>query len=309
MINTKNISLSELLRDFNAGLNKTAGEDCPPGAPCPPGAAPAPAPAGAPAPVAGEELCPECMSNPCICEDEDGDASPEDMIQAAVAAKTKQDEAVDATKALRDMADEYIDNHDQAIAKEAAVFGELFAKSACEAMNRYSYPMDMPTADEYSMFKQACDNAYTFALGKIAEEAAAANDDDDDDEEDENLSAAVRDAAAAARALAEKKKKESKEKDEEEATPEEMGDAAQGAYDETMAQMQGAPAQGAPAPAPADPQAAAQGAYNEAMAQMQPAAAPAAPQMAAASQNAYDQAMAQMQAQQPQPQAAPYPQQ
>lgn len=305
MINTKNISLSELLRDFNAGLSKTAGEDCPPGAICDPAAAPAaPGAPAAPATPAGEELCPDCMSNPCICEGEgEGDASPEDMIQAAVAAKTKQDEAVDATKALRDLADEYIGNHDQAIAKEAAVFGEIFAKSACEAMNRYNTPVETYAVDEYSMFKQACDNAYTFALGKIAEEAAAAP-----DEEDENLSAAVRDAAAAARALAEKKKRESREK---EATKEEMSDAAQGAYDETMAQMQGAPA---PAPVPADPQAAAQGAYDEAMAQMQPGApapapvpAPVDPQAAAASQNAYDQAMAQMQAQQPQ--AVPYPQQ
>lgn len=297
MINTKNISLSELLRDFNAGLNKTAGEDCLPGAVCPPNMPVAPAAAPAPAaPAEGEELCPDCMSNPCICEDDDeGDASPEDMIQAAVAAKTKQDEAVDATKALRDMADEYIDNHDQAIAKEAAVFGELFAKSACEAMNRYSTPVEEYTVNDYNMFKQACDSAYAYTLNKLAEEAV-----EDDDEEDENLSAAVRDAAAAARALAEKKKKESKD---EGASPEEMQDAAGGAYDEAMAQMQGG------APAPADPQAAAQGAYNEAMAQMQPAAAPApvAPQMVAASQNAYDQAMAQMQAQQPQ--AMPYPQQ
>lgn len=295
MINTKNISLSELLRDFNAGLSKTAGDE---------GAMPAPAPAAMPAPAAtpaegtGEELCPECMSNPCICEGEgEGteDASPEDMIQAAVAAKSKQDEAVDATKALRDMADEYIDNHDTAIAKEAAVFGELFAKSACEAMQRYNEP-----AVDYNMFKQACDSAYEYALTKIAEEAAAAA--DESSEEDENLSAAVRDAAAAARALAEKKKKE-KPSDGEGASPEEMGDAAQGAYDEAMAQMQpGAPA---PAPAPADPQAAAQGAYDEAMAQMQgapvaPAPAPVDPQMAAVSQNAYDQAMMQMQAQQPQ---------
>ena len=297
MINTKNISLSELLRDFNAGLSKTAGEECPPGTVCPPDmpAAPAAAAAAAGAPAEGEELCPECMSNPCICEGEgEGDASPEDMIQAAVAAKTKQDEAVDATKALRDMADEYIDNHDQAIAKEAAVFGEIFAKSACEAMNRYSTPAETYTANDYSMFKQACDEAYAYALNKLAEEAAAS------DEEDENLSAAVRDAAAAARALAEKKKKESKE---EAASPEEMQDAAGGAYDEAMAQMQGAPA---PAPE-GDPQAAAQGAYDEAMAQMQPAPAPVDPQAAAASQNAYDQAMAQMQAQQPQ--AMPYPQQ
>ena len=286
MINTKNISLSELLRDFNAGLNKTAGADCPPGVVCQPDTV-----SVVPTtPAEGEELCPECMSNPCICEGEgEEDATPEDMLQAAVAAKTKQDEAVDATKALRDMADEYIDNHDQAIAKEAAVFGELFAKSACEAMNRYNN-MDQ----DYSMFKQACSSAYEYTLNKLAEDA-----------ESSNLSDAVRDVAAATRALAERKADpdadtEQVAQDAYDETMAQLGDAgaagdeqtaaAQGAYNEAMAQMQQQPS------AEATAQAAAQGAYNEAMAQMQQGGPQGDTQAAAAaSQNAYDQAMSQLQ--------------
>ena len=287
MINTKNISLSELLRDFNAGMGKYAEEDCPPGAVCAPVAAPA----------GKEALCPNCMSNPCICEEPEGEESPDpsEMVQAAATAKAKQDEAVDAAKELRDMADAYIEDHDKAIAKEAEVFGEMFAKSACEAMQYYSNPTqvnDYMPAD-YPMFKQACDTAYAYTMNKLAEGEVPA-DEADEDEDDADLAEAVRDAAAAARALAEHKAK--KAKDKEKASDDERAEAAQGAYDEAMAQMQ-------PAPATPDEQAAAaQGAYNETMAQMQPAPAPADAQ-AAASQNAYDQAMAQMQAQQD-PQAA-----
>lgn len=282
MINTKNISLSELLRDFNAGMGKYAGEGCPPGMVCDPAAAP----------VDKEALCSDCMSNPCICEEPES-PDPSEMVQAAATAKAKQDEAVDAAKELRDMANAYIEDHDKAIAKEAEVFGELFAKSACEAMQRYSEPVQvnnsMPT--DYPIFKQACDTAYAYTMNKLAEGELPA---EDEEEDESDLAEAVRDAAAAARALAEHKAK--KAKDKAKASDAERAEAAQGAYDEAMAQMQGAPA-------PADEQAAAaQGAYNEAMAQMQPQADPNA--QAAASQNAYDQAMAQMQAQQQDPQMA-----
>lgn len=291
MINTKNISLSELLRDFNAGMGKYAGEDCPPGMVCDTAAAPA----------GKEALCPDCMSNPCICEEPEG-SDPDDMVQAAVQAKAKQDEAVDAAKELRDMADAYIEDHDKAIAKEAEVFGTLFAKSACEAMQRYSEPVQVNNSmpADYPMFKQACDTAYAYTMNKLAEgELPAAADDSADEEDESDLAEAVRDAAAAARALAEHKAKKAKEKEKERASDDERAEAAQGAYDEAMAQMQG----GAPA-TPEEQAAAAQGAYNEAMAQMQPAPAPApVDAQAAASQNAYDQAMAQMQAQQD-PQAA-----
>ena len=291
MINTKNISLSELLRDFNAGMGKYAGEDCPPGMVCDPAAAPA----------GKEALCPDCMSNPCICEEPEGEGSdPDDMVQAAVQAKAKQDEAVDAAKELRDMADAYIEDHDKAIAKEAEVFGELFAKSACEAMQRYSEPVQVNNNNsmpaDYPIFKQACDTAYAYTMNKLAEGELPAADDSADEEDEADLAEAVRDAAAAARALAEHKAKKAKDKEKEKASDDERAEAAQGAYDEAMAQMH-------PTPATPDEQAAAaQGAYNETMAQMQPAPAPADAQ-AAASQNAYDQAMAQMQAQQD-PQAA-----
>lgn len=275
MINTKNISLSELLRDFNAGLGKTAEEEVPPVEP-----------------AEGEALCQECMSNPCICEPEtepssDTEPTPEDMMQAAAVAKNKQDEAVDATKALRDMADEYIDSHDQAIAKEAAVFGEMFAKSACEAMNNYN-----TTEQDYYMLKQACSSAYEYTLSKLAEDADTSS-----------LSDAVRDVAAATRALAEKKVDDSdkeqaaqdaydetmaqiNDSDQPEVDPE-QAQAAQDAYNEAMAQVS------QQQPADATAQAAAQGAYNEAMAQMQQASPQGDTQ--AASQNAYDQAMAQLQ--------------
>ena len=118
MITAKTISLSDLLRDFTSGLNKQA-EDAP--------VAPvAPEAASVSTPV--PEVCPECGQSPCVCQ-----AAPSEtdaMQEAAATVDQKQNEAVDAAKVLKNMADEYIAKHDNAIAKEAEVFGEIFAQEA-----------------------------------------------------------------------------------------------------------------------------------------------------------------------------------
>ena len=259
MITNKTISLSDLLRDFNAGLNKQA-ED----------AAPAP------------EVCPQCGQSPCVCE---APSETDAMQEAAATVDQKQNEAVDAAKVLKNMADEYIAKHDNAIAKEAEVFGEIFAQSAYETMRKqaaaegaYNNTMDYFEADNddneslQKRAEEAYEQAYRYTLCKIAaEEAYAAA------SPEAAAAQAVSDSASAAKALVEHLTNKGGTNPEAAA-----GAAAAQAYQETMNQLGG----GAQ-PAEDEQAAAAQAAYDEAAAQMQ--AAPA--------QNAYDTAMQQLQQQ------------
>ena len=273
MITNKTISLSDLLRDFNSGLNKQA-ED----APVTP-VAPEAASVSTPAP----EVCPECGQSPCVCQ-----AAPSEtdaMQEAAATVDQKQNEAVDAAKVLKNMADEYIAKHDNAIAKEAEVFGEIFAQAAYDTMKKqaaaeeaYNNTMGYFEADneDDSLQKQAeaaFEQAYRYTLCKIAaEEAYAAA------SPEAAAAQAVSDSASAAKALVEHLTNKGGDSDPESAA----GAAAAQAYQETMNQLGG----GAQ-PAEDEQAAAAQAAYDEAAAQMQ--AAPA--------QNAYDTAMQQLQQQ------------
>ena len=312
MITNKTISLTDLLRDFNAGLTKQA-EDV--------DAALAPAPAPVTAPAA--EVCPECGQSPCVCECPEGECATSEtdaMQEAAATVNEKQTEAVDAAKALQSMADEYIAKHDSAIQKEAAVFGEIFAQAAYDTMKKqaaaeeaYSTTMGYFNNDEaepeFDFSKQAeeaynavmgyfnndeaepefdfskqAEEAYNYTLCKLAAEeayAAVAS-------PEAAAAQAVSDSAAAAKALVEHITNKS---DAEAAA----GSAAAQAYQATMDQLAAQPTEDEQA-------AAAQDAYNEAAAQLQAQAQPD-PQMAAASQNAYDTAMAQLAAQQQAPQA------
>ena len=86
------------------------------------------------APVETGEVCPECGQSPCVCQ-----AAPSEtdaMQEAAATVDQKQNEAVDAAKVLKNMVDEYIAKHDNAIAKEAEVFGEIFAQAAYDTMKK-----------------------------------------------------------------------------------------------------------------------------------------------------------------------------
>ena len=266
MITNKTISLSDLLRDFNSGLNKQAEE-----------AAPVEA-ASTPAP----EVCPQCGQSPCACE---APSETDAMQEAAATVDQKQNEAVDAAKVLKNMADEYIAKHDNAIAKEAEVFGEIFAQSAYETMRKqaaaegaYNTTMDYFEADNdgneslQKRAEEAYEQAYRYTLCKIAaEEAYAAA------SPEAAAAQAVSDSASAAKALVEHLTNKGGDSDPESAA----GAAAAQAYQETMNQLGGG----------AQP-AAAQAAYDEAAAQMQ-----AAPQADAVAQNAYDTAMQQLQQQ------------
>ena len=287
MITSKTISLGDLLRDFNAGLNKQA--EVADAAVVAPVAAPAPAPA----PVPEGEVCPECGQSPCVCECPDGECATSEtdaMQEAAAAVDQKQNEAVDAAKVLKSMADEYIAKHDSAIQKEAAVFGEIFARSAYDTMQKQAaadeaYRHTMGYIDyDYEFSKQAeeaYEQAYNYTLCKIAAEEAYTT-----VSPEAAAAQAVSDSAAAAKSLVEHLTNKT---DAESAA----GAAAAQAYQETMNQL--ADQQ----PAEDEQAAAAQAAYDEAAAQMQQAQQ-VQPQQAAAAQNAYDTAMAQLQQQMPQ---------
>lgn len=192
MITAKTISLSDLLRDFTSGLNKQA-EDAP--------VAPvAPEAASVSTPV--PEVCPECGQSTCVCQ-----AAPSEtdaMQEAAATVDQKQNEAVDAAKVLKNMADEYIAKHDNAIAKEAEVFGEIFAQAAYDTMKKqaaaeeaYNNTMGYFEADneDDSLQKQA----YNYTLCKIAADEAYAT----VASPEAAAAQAVSDSASAAKALVE----------------------------------------------------------------------------------------------------------
>ncbi|OUO53274.1 hypothetical protein B5F76_05720 [Desulfovibrio sp. An276] len=214
------------------------------------------------------------------------------MQEAAATVDQKQNEAVDAAKVLKNMADEYIAKHDNAIAKEAEVFGEIFAQSAYETMRKqaaadaaYNNTMGYFEADneDDSLQKQAeaaFEQAYNYTLCKIAADEAYAT----VASPEAAAAQAVSDSASAAKALVEHLTNKGG------ADPEAAaGAAAAQAYQDTMNQLTAQPAEDEQA-------AAAQAAYDEAAAQMQ--AAPAAvPQADAVAQNAYDTAMQQLQQQ------------
>lgn len=294
MLNNKKVTLSEILQDFNDGLmNKQAEEEA--------------------AAVPAQKVCEVCGGNPCECVDDPyaGEqqvcgpegcppGAPSDetagLQSAAATVSAKQEEAVDAAKALRAMADNYIAKHARSMEQEAELFGEIFAKSAMLHMNGMADDYGAYDYSDYYMDKQAAEeafaDAYDYALSKLAAEAAYADAvSSGATREQAELAAAqaVSDAAAAAKALVEHVKSAP--------SPEAVaGQAASEAYQQTMQQM-GAGAGMEQQPTPE--QEAAMGAYDETMQQMQggaPQMDPAA--MPQASNNAYNVAMQQLAQQQ-----------
>ena len=109
--------LADLLRKFEEAQQKTAGEPVPTSGDAVPQAAPVTEPAST-APTAEKVAAAEQTKE---AENQAGDAA---------------GQAVDAKEALKAVTDEFVNEHTAALKKEAQIFGELFAASCMEQMNK-----------------------------------------------------------------------------------------------------------------------------------------------------------------------------
>jgi hypothetical protein len=165
----KNPSISEILSKFNSAMQKTA-EDM---EPAPEGAAVCPVcgdPAcdgscAAAAGAAPAEACPACGDPACdgSCAHDAEGVHSDDVAEAAHAledatanAEAAQAEVAEAKEVLQDLADEFINEHTASLKKEAQVFGQLFAASCLEEMNKTAALQDA-SANAYSLTSQVCD--------------------------------------------------------------------------------------------------------------------------------------------------------
>ena len=124
----KNPSLSEILETFRKSMAKTAGEE-----EMAEMAMADPGMAGLEPPHPEDCECPECAP----------EASVEDLAQAAqtldearAGADMAEEQVVDAADALKAIADDFIEERAETISKEAQLFGQLFAASCMEEMNK-----------------------------------------------------------------------------------------------------------------------------------------------------------------------------
>lgn len=109
--------LADLLRKFEEAQQKTAGEPVPTSGDAVPQAAPVTEPAST-APTAEKVAAAEQTRE---AENQAGDAA---------------GQVVDAEEALKAVTDEFVNEHTAALKKEAQIFGELFAASCMEQMNK-----------------------------------------------------------------------------------------------------------------------------------------------------------------------------
>lgn len=109
--------LADLLRKFEKAQQKTAGEPVPTSGDAVPQAAPVTEPAST-APTAEKVAAAEQTKE---AETQAGDAA---------------GQVVDAKEALKAVTDEFVNEHNAALKKEAQIFGELFAASCMEQMNK-----------------------------------------------------------------------------------------------------------------------------------------------------------------------------
>lgn len=110
--------LADLLRKFEEAQQKTAGEPVPTSGDAVPQAAPVTEPAST-APTAEKVAAAENQTKEA--ENQAGDAA---------------GQVVDAKEALKAVTDEFVNEHTAALKKEAQIFGELFAASCMEQMNK-----------------------------------------------------------------------------------------------------------------------------------------------------------------------------
>lgn len=109
--------LADLLRKFEEAQQKTAGEPVPTSGDAVPQAAPVTEPAST-APTAEKVAAAEQTKE---AENQAGDTA---------------GQVVDAKEALKAVTDEFVNEHNAALKKEAQIFGELFAASCMEQMNK-----------------------------------------------------------------------------------------------------------------------------------------------------------------------------
>lgn len=173
----KNPSLSEILDAFKSAQAKTA-EEMVPEEVCPTcGGAGCPdcMPVDPECDTCGGGGCPDCADPECDtcggegCPDCNAPADSEDLLGAAEAlagaseaADVADAEVVDAAETLKDMADEFINEHTASLRKEAQLFGQLFAASAMEEMNKTA------------ALRDTCENAYRYA-SQVLDNPAAEN--------------------------------------------------------------------------------------------------------------------------------------
>lgn len=160
----KNPSLSEILDAFKSAQAKTAGD----------GVCEACGGAGCP------ECMPEAMPEEEVCENCGGGGCPDcvggpealldaaqTLAEASGEAEAADAEVVDAAEALKDIADDFINEHTASLRKEAQLFGQLFAASAMAEMNKTAALQDA-TESAYAIASNALDVS---ALQKTAAEA------------------------------------------------------------------------------------------------------------------------------------------
>lgn len=184
MIDNNNISLNAVLKRFRSHL-KTAEEEGDEEKQPVIDAATAPRP-GAVDAASAQEPEEECDEDECC---EDGECDETDCIeQKAKQLSNAHDEALDAAEALKAMASDYIEKHDDSIQKEAAVFGQIFADAAMGRFSKYAqaeyedenmfydyYLQKQAEEAEYQDFlcKQAQEEAYNECLDMLLEKEAA----------------------------------------------------------------------------------------------------------------------------------------
>ena len=166
----KNPSLSDVLAAFRNAQVKTAEEELPAEAAAPEAAAVEAAP----------EACPECGSpdGVCVCEQhtevgelaaaaEALDAASHNADEAEQVAEEAKEEVAEAKDALKAVADDFINEHTASLKKEAQVFGQLFAASCLEEMNKTAALQDA----QENAYSAAAEALNANSLQKCAEEA------------------------------------------------------------------------------------------------------------------------------------------
>lgn len=153
MATRKNPSLSDILNSFREAQAKVASDEL------------APLEEAQACTTCGGEGCPECVDEDALSS---AVAALEDAGAVADMANAEADNAeaglVDAAEALKEVADDFIAEHTDDMAKEAQLFGQLFAASCMEQMNKVA------------SLQQVQEEAYALAQSQLMKCAAESYD-------------------------------------------------------------------------------------------------------------------------------------